>query len=57
MRIARALRARVGRGARSGLVPDRYDSRLDHLYRDQLTEIEASSCSTSTCSSATCTRS
>jgi SAM-dependent methyltransferase len=41
MRIARALRARVGRGARTGLAPDRYDSWLEHLYRDQLTEIDA----------------
>ena len=41
MRIARALRARMPRSARSSLAPDRYDSWLEHLYRNRLTEIDA----------------
>jgi SAM-dependent methyltransferase len=41
MRIARALRTTVGRSERAGLAPDRYDSWLEHLYRDRLTEIES----------------
>jgi SAM-dependent methyltransferase len=41
MRIGRALRSRARRSARAGLAPDGYDSWLAHLYREQLTRIDA----------------